>query len=131
MGMTAFRVALAVAALFHLAGNFGVGVIVRSPWLLPVQLVVGVSAIVVVARPRWGAAFLTLCLAVPVSAWLEAPFLGNHWLLAAALALTHLGAEVVSAPIGVLASRPAPGPRSSRRVDWSCWSRMRSPRSPS
>ena len=26
MGMRAFRVALAVAALFHLAGNFGVGV---------------------------------------------------------------------------------------------------------
>ena len=108
MGMTAFRVALAVAALFHLAGNFGVGVILRSPWLLPVQLVVGVSAIVVVARPRWGAAFLTLCVAIPVSAWLEAPFLGNHWLLAASLALTHLGAEVVS--------RTQRGPRVASRT---------------
>lgn len=96
MGVLTFRCALAVAALFHLAGNFGVGVIVRSPWLLPVQLLVGGAAVTVLLAPRRQAPVVVLCAAVLMSVWVEAPFLGNHWLLLGFVGLAHVLAVLVA-----------------------------------
>lgn len=99
MGRTAelFRVTFAVATLFHLAGNPATGFDDRTPWLVPVQAAIGVLAVVVLARPAREGAFLLLAGVVPLSAWLEAPVVGNHWVLASALALTYLLARAVSA----------------------------------
>lgn len=94
---TVFRCALAVAALFHLAGNPAVGFGSRDIALVPVQLIVGAAAVAVLVRPNRGFPLLVLAAAVPVSAWFEAPMVGNHWVLAAAICLTYLLARLVSA----------------------------------
>lgn len=97
-GLLLFRWAFAVAALFHLAGNPALNFGDRSLLLIPVQLVVGSAALAVTVAPHRHTPMIVLCAAVPVSAWLEAPMVGNHWVLAAALAVAYL----VSAGLGRL-----------------------------
>lgn len=88
--MTLFAVSWALAALFHLAGN-GREVVGPDFQLLGlVQLAVGVAAVWTLSRPRRLAPVTTLCAIVPVSAWFEAPVVGNHWVLAALVSLTFL-----------------------------------------
>jgi hypothetical protein len=80
----------AAAALAHLAGNPFYGDVWPRPSAVGVALLaVGVAAVVVLARPSHRA-MLVLAAAVPVSAALEAPMLGNHWLLAAAVSLAYV-----------------------------------------
>ena len=80
----------AVAALAHLAGNPFYGDVWPRPSAVGVALLaVGLAAVVVLARPTRRAMFV-LAAAVPLSAALEAPVLGNHWLLAAAVSLAYI-----------------------------------------
>ncbi len=80
----------AVAALAHLAGNPFYGDVWPRPSAVGVALLaVGLGAVVVLARPTRRAMFV-LAAAVPLSAALEAPVLGNHWLLAAAVSLAYI-----------------------------------------
>ena len=89
-----FAVGLSVAALFHLAGN------PRPPWIpvtglfLVVQLAVAAAAVAVLTSRRPRAALGVLCALIPLSAWLEAPVVGNHWVLAAAISLCYVLAEL-------------------------------------
>lgn len=73
------RVGIAAAACFHLLGNA-----VIADGLPPV--LVGAAAAAVVFAPRSRLAFAGLTVAIWISIWQEAPFLGNHWLLAGLLA---------------------------------------------
>ncbi len=92
---------LAVAALFHLAGNHSlVEGSARPVALVVMQSVVGVAAMAVLLAPRHRGPVLVLAAAIPVSAWTEAPAVGNHWVLAAATALTYLVAAVVTTARG-------------------------------
>lgn len=104
---TLFALGLAVAALFHLAGNprpsFEPGAVV----LTLVQLGVGVAAVATCLRPRQQATLLALCALIPISAWMEAPTVGNHWVLAALLALGYLVAWSVGRLRGGGADRVA------------------------
>lgn len=86
----------AVAALFHLAGNPATGFGDRSVWLVLVQLAVGLLSLATLVRPRSTGVFLVLTACVPVSAWLESPVVGNHWVVAAALSLTYLLGHAVA-----------------------------------
>ncbi len=99
-GTTAFRCALAAAALFHLAGNPSVGFGARSTALVVVQAVVGLAAMAVLLRRNRELPLVLLCLTIPVSAWFEAPMVGNHWVLATAVCLAYLSAAVVVAARG-------------------------------
>ena len=85
-----FGVGLAVAALFHLAGNHALLDGTDRPALLvAVQGSVGAAAIAVLVSRRRAAVVLLAAL-IPASAWAEAPAVGNHWVLAAASSLTYL-----------------------------------------
>ena len=82
-----FVVTWAAAVLFHLAGN----PTLAPPWG---RALMGGTAVAVILRPRnpwFGAA---LAGSVVVGVWLEAPFLGNHWLLHGLLAVVVVGAVV-------------------------------------
>ena len=91
-----FAVCWAAATLFHFAGNR------PPPWVHQtgawrvVGVCLGIAAIVALSASRRRNAFLMLCLLIPVSAWLEAPVVGNHWVLAAATSLAALGAAAVA-----------------------------------
>ena len=85
-----FALVLGVASLFHLAGNPRFGFVSSGVALAAVQLAVGAAALLVCLRPRRQAPLLALCALIPLSAWLEAPTVGNHWVLAASLALAYL-----------------------------------------
>ena len=88
-----FAVCWALVALFHLAGN------PRPPWIpasgafVAVHLGVAAAAIAVLVGFRWRMTVVMLCGLIAVSAWLEAPVVGNHWVLAALVSLAYLAAE--------------------------------------
>ena len=96
-----------IAALAHLIGN-PIGDVQPLPPALPlVDGFLGLAAAGLVLRPSRpllvGAAGLVLG-----SAWLEAPFLGNHWLLMA----------LASAGILLAVARPEPWPRLMPALRW-------------
>ena len=93
---TLFALTLGVAALFHLAGNPRFGFVSSGVALSVVQVAVGAAAVTVCLGPRRQAPLLALCALLPLSAWLEAPTVGNHWVLAAFLALAYLCAWAVT-----------------------------------
>lgn len=72
----------------------------RSGALAVVQALVGAAAIAVMFLPRRELPLVLLCLSVPVSAWFEAPMVGNHWVLATGVCLAYLSAAVVVAARG-------------------------------
>lgn len=78
--------ALAVAA--HIVGN--------PPASLTLRVVttgLAVAALTLVWRPESRLAWAAVSTLVPVTAWLEAPLLGNHWLLMTAFAAATLLAQ--------------------------------------
>lgn len=89
-----------IATIAHLAGNRAGWRPFDEGWFTPlvvVSAVLGVLAIVLVVRPSR----LTLgatAASVIVSAWFEAPVLGNHWLLAAFVAVAVLFSLTRRAP---------------------------------
>jgi len=74
------------AALFHLAGNAR-DALTTSPGLAVGSALLGVVALLTLASPRRLSRLVALCVLVPVTAWLEAPVVGNHWVLAAAISV--------------------------------------------
>ena len=92
-----FAVAWGLAALFHLAGNPPPPFAEAGVLSIAVQLGVGVAAVLVLALPCRRAPLVVLCALIPVSAWVEAPFVGNHWVLAAAISITYLLATAIVA----------------------------------
>lgn len=62
------------------------------------HLALGVAALVLLCRPRSDLVLAAVCIGVPVTAWVEAPRLGNHWLLASIISVAILS----SLAIGVL-----------------------------
>lgn len=86
----AFTRMWAVAVLAHLAGNWRYGDVWPDPTLIGfLLLAAGLVAAWLLIRPSRGA-MLTLSALVPVTVLLEAPVLGNHWLLAGFVSLAYL-----------------------------------------
>jgi hypothetical protein len=82
--LAVFAVLWALATLFHLWVNPRALGVVDDPTLLGLSHVAaGAVAIAVLVRPRAVSGLLTLAALGVVTCWLEAPFLGNHWLVAA------------------------------------------------
>ena len=94
----------ALAALMHMFGTFTVSrARYQLDWLALVDLAIGLAAVVVLLRPRTMSALMAVILLTPISAWLGAPRLGNHWLL---VAVIDLG--LLSSVIPMLWSRARP-----------------------
>lgn len=95
-----FTMTWAVAALFHLAGNprpaFATGGAARSA----VAVALGVAAVWVLFAPGSRRRRLVLCTLIPVSACVEAPIVGNHWVLATAVSAALLVADGLAARRG-------------------------------
>jgi hypothetical protein len=81
-----------VAVLAHLAGNWYHGDVAPEPTAVGISLAAaGLLATVALVDPRpW--VMLGMSLVVPVTVVLEAPVLGNHWLLAGLVSLGFLAA---------------------------------------
>ena len=60
-----------------------------------VHLALGVAAVALLLQPRSLVLLAAVCVLTPVTAWFEAPRLGNHWLLASLVALVLLGAMAI------------------------------------
>lgn len=99
-----FTVTWSLGVLFHVAGNTRIG----PDWG---RAAVGMAALLLLARPRSRRLAGVLSVAVIASVWLEAPLLGNHWLLHGLVAVTVLaglglsvgrGSEVMSLIAGPL-----------------------------
>lgn len=79
-----------VAVIAHLAGNWRYGDIAPEPTAIGVLLMVtGLAGTAVIVAPR-RSSMLALGVLIPVTAALEAPVLGNHWLLAAFVGAAYL-----------------------------------------
>jgi hypothetical protein len=94
--VTVFGVLWALAALFHVLGpSARAGDIVHDVTLVGAShLLVGLAALAVLSAPRSMGPLLGLAVVSPISAWLEAPVLGNHWLVVAFVDLALVGAAV-------------------------------------
>lgn len=81
----------AVAAIAHIVGNPRIGQAFGDPTLLGwVTFATGVIAVALVVRPENRQLLRALCIGVLGTVWLEAPFVGNHWLLAGLVSLAIL-----------------------------------------
>lgn len=79
-----------VAVVAHLAGNWRYGDIWPQPTVIGVLLAVaGVLATILIVKPH-RRLLLVLCAVIPVTVVLEAPVLGNHWLLAGFVSVAYL-----------------------------------------
>ena len=96
--LSVFTVLWALAALFHVLGPSGraFGVVHDVTFVGLSHVAVGVAAVAVLAMPRRTAALVVLAVLSPVSAWLEAPVLGNHWIVAAFVDLGIVGAAIAA-----------------------------------
>jgi hypothetical protein len=95
-----FALLFALAVVAHVVGNPpAASVAVRSAAAALVA-----SALVLAWRPASRAAWASVAALVLVTAWFEAPTLGNHWLLAAAFAVAVLVAVVRDKPWSWLAT---------------------------
>jgi hypothetical protein len=90
-----FSVFWAFAALFHLldAAQFA-GLFTNPKPSDIIEAVVAGSALLILANPGRLGALTVLAVATPISAWIEAPVLGNHWLLEAFVDLALLVALI-------------------------------------
>lgn len=88
----------AVAALFHVLGTSGVALrLVTEPTATGVaQALLAVSAIGVLVRPGRTGPLLLLAGLGLATAWLEAPLLGSHWVLAVFVNLALLVAALLA-----------------------------------
>lgn len=96
--LTVFAVLWAAAALFHVFGPSGrvFGLVDDVTKVGVAQLAVAAVALALLARPRTTWLLVLLAVASTVSAWYEAPLLGNHWLVAVFVDLAIIGAAAVS-----------------------------------
>lgn len=88
----------AVAVLIHTLYLPGPSALLSGVTMWNVtHLALGVVALVLLCRPRSNLALAAVCIGVPVTAWVEAPRLGNHWLLASIVAVTILSSMAIGA----------------------------------
>lgn len=84
-----------LAAVLHLLGT---NTLIRSRhdlgWLNLVDVGIGVAAAVVIFHPGTMSARIIVIVLSPISAWLGAPVIGNHWLLVAVIDLALLSSMV-------------------------------------
>ena len=79
------------AVIAHMVGNPATGQVVGDVTILGVlSLAMGLTAVATVLRPDDRRLLMALTIMIPISAVLEAPILGNHWLLAALISLAWL-----------------------------------------
>lgn len=72
-----------IAVIAHIVGNPRVGQAVGDPSILGwVTLATGLTAVALVVRSANRRLLRAVCVGVLAMVWFEAPFLGNHWLLA-------------------------------------------------
>lgn len=95
-----FALLFALAVLAHVIGNPPTG----SVALRIATAVLGASALVLAWRPTSRAVWAVVGSMVLVTGWLEAPVLGNHWVLAAVFAAAVLVAVVRDRPWSWLAT---------------------------
>lgn len=93
----------AVAVLAHLTSNLAFGSLTSASARGVVSVVAGAVAVACLLRPAVRPWRLALGPAVLLSAWVEAPLIGNHWVLAALLALAWTLTAWRSAPYAELA----------------------------
>jgi len=99
-----FALLFALAVLAHVVGNPPLG----SVALRIGAALLGASALVLAWMPASRAVWAVVAFIVLVTAWLEAPVLGNHWLLAAVFAAAVLVAVVRDTPWSWLATTVRP-----------------------
>jgi len=88
----------AITVLVHTLFLPGSGALLSGVTMWNVtHLALAIAALVLVCRPRSDLWLAAVCIGVPVTAWVEAPRLGNHWLLASIVALAVLCSLVVGA----------------------------------
>lgn len=92
--LTVFSVLWALAALLHVLGPSGAAAgVLSDPSAVGLsQVGVGVAALLVLLAPASTPGLVLLAVLSPVSAWFEAPVLGNHWLVVAFVDLGLLAA---------------------------------------
>jgi hypothetical protein len=80
---TIFACLWAVAALFHVLGPSGrAAQIFSSPSTLGLShVLLGICGIWLLIRPAYDLPLILVAVLGPISAWQEAPILGNHWLV--------------------------------------------------
>lgn len=94
--LAVFAVFWAMATLFHVWVNpWSKGVLEDPTMLGTSHVALSIAALVVLCRPRSQPALGALAVLGLATAWIEAPVLGNHWLLAALVNLGLLLALVV------------------------------------
>lgn len=100
--LTLFSILWGAAAIFHVLGPSGRAFgVIRLPSPLGItQVLLCAAAVWLIVRPRQTAAFVVVAGLTFLTAWLEAPLLGNHWLLAVFVSLSLLLALVVTATEG-------------------------------
>jgi hypothetical protein len=88
----------AVAALFHVVGPSGASVqIVTHPTMLGFShVVLAMCAIWLLIKPVHNLPLILVAVLGPITAWLEAPQLGNHWLVVAFVDLALLLSALVT-----------------------------------
>lgn len=95
--LAVFAVLWALATLLHVWVNPWSQAVLRRPTLLGVTTVaLALVALAVLWRPRFPPSVVLLAALGLVTCWMEAPLLGNHWLLAAFVDLALLVAALLS-----------------------------------
>jgi len=91
-------------AIFHVVGPSGVAAhLVSKPTMLGFsQAALAISAISLMIKPRYNTSLILVALLGLITAWQEAPVLGNHWLLAAFINLALLLSAVATLQHGRL-----------------------------
>ena len=85
----------ALAAILHLLGTDSLSHIRHGlDPMASIDLVIGLAALVTLVSPRVVSARIVVLVLCPLSAWLGAPRLGNHWLLVAIVDLALLASMV-------------------------------------
>jgi hypothetical protein len=93
--LSVFARMLALAALFHLAGNARDALVTSLPLALA-SVLLGAAAAATLLSPERRGNLVALVVGVLLTAWYEAPVVGNHWVLAAALGGVLLLAVVLT-----------------------------------
>lgn len=95
--LTLFAYLWAIAAIFHVLLNDRSIQLFGKPTLLEVShLLLAICAIWLLIEPAYNPPLILLAVLGPISAWQEAPVLGNHWLLVAFVDLALLLSAVTS-----------------------------------
>ena len=102
--LTLFGILWGAVAIFHVMGPSGAAAhLVSHPTMLGFsQAALAISAISLMIKPYYNTPLILVALLGLITAWQEAPVLGNHWLLAAFINLALLLSAVARLQYGGL-----------------------------